>query len=170
VRISVSLGNGVSFSNGLIFGLLLAALAALTWTIWPNKRDVGSSFWAKLLEPLTIFTAALVGVSVLQWRTLDRTDDTFRAGERAFVFVTHNSVGWQRAEMINGEPVRQYPIVWENSGNSPTRDLVVKLYCLPLQPLPTDPNSLLENPYNCHYCLGQNRRCGEGRATIQLAS
>jgi hypothetical protein len=55
---------------------------------------------AKLREPMTLFTAilavatiVLVFVSFLQWHTLsqqavtmEKTDETMRAGERAFVF------------------------------------------------------------------------------------
>jgi hypothetical protein len=129
----VSLSDSASFVEGVVFALLLVVLAALAWE--------------RFREPLNIFTAVLalatmtlVYVSWLQQRTLEKTDETWRAGERAFVFVTHNNVGWQRAKMINGEIVREFPVVWENSGNSPTRDLVVKLYCLPLGPL------TIENP------------------------
>lgn len=101
--ISVSLGSSVSFSDGLAFGLLIAVLAALVWTNPPQE----------LRSPVTIFTGmlalatlGLVYVSFLQQRTLDqqartmeRTDETIRTGERAFVFVTNNNGGgWQRAE------------------------------------------------------------------------
>jgi hypothetical protein len=131
MRMSASLGDSASFSDGVLFVLLLIAVMALVWTMLS----------ARVREPLNVFTLVLaiatIGlaiVSFLQWRTLgqqarimERTDETFRAGERAFVFVTHNVGGWQRAEKIKGEIVRSYPIVWENSGASPTRDLVVKI-------------------------------------------
>jgi len=150
VWINISLSNDVSFSDGLIFGLLLAALAALIWTTSSDKKNVRNIFWIKKFDPLNIFTGilalatlALVVISILQWLTLDRTDQTFRAGERAFVFVTHSREGWQRAEKINDEIVREFPVVWENVGNSPTRGLLIKLYCPDVQPFAvTNPVSL----------------------------
>jgi hypothetical protein len=130
VRISVSLADSASFFDGVLFVLLLIAVTALVWTMLS----------AKVREPLNIFTCVLaiatIGltiVSFLQWRTLEKTDETWRAGERAFVFVTHNIAGWQQAKVVNGIINRTYPTVWENSGNSPTRDLVVELYCPEVQ-------------------------------------
>jgi hypothetical protein len=68
---------------------------------------------AKVREPLNIFTlllaVATIGlaiVSFLQWRTLDkqahtmeRTDETLRAGERAFVFLGQSGTGFQRLKL-----------------------------------------------------------------------
>jgi hypothetical protein len=42
--------------------------------------------WATIV--LALATAASVGVAALQWQTLDKTDETLKANERAFVFVT----------------------------------------------------------------------------------
>jgi hypothetical protein len=113
-----------------------------------RPRPADNSFWDKCKEPLNIFTAVLASataflafVSILQWRTLDqqartmeRTDETWRAGERAFVFLKLPGDGWQKAQITNGGiTMRTLPVTWENSGNSPTRDLVVKLYCVPPQ-------------------------------------
>jgi cytochrome bd-type quinol oxidase subunit 2 len=130
VRISIALADSASFFDGVLFVLLVIATAALIWTMLS----------AKVREPLNAFTCllaiatiGLVIVSFLQWRTLDKTDETFRAGERAFVFVTHNAAEWQPAQMINGQIVRFYPVVWENSGNSPTRDLTLEMHCPELQ-------------------------------------
>jgi hypothetical protein len=36
---------------------------------------------------LVLFTACLVFVGVLQWRTLNQTDETLRLGERSFVYI-----------------------------------------------------------------------------------
>jgi hypothetical protein len=138
VGTSVSLGSSATFLDGVLFALLLAILTALLWRI-PL---------AKLREPVTLFTAVLAFatavlafVAILQWRTLDqqarimdRTDETFRAGERAFVFLKLPGDGWQKAQINNGVTMRALPVTWENSGNSPTRDLVIKLYCVPPQP------------------------------------
>jgi hypothetical protein len=137
VRISVSLADSASFFDGVLFVLLLAAVTALVWTM----------FSAKVREPLNIFTAVLAFATVilafvafLQWRTLDqqartmeRTDGTIRTGERAFVFLKLPGDGWQKAHIANGITMRTLPVTWENSGYSPTRDLVVKLYCVPPQ-------------------------------------
>ena len=137
LRIGASLSDSATVSDGVLFVLFLIAVATLVWTMLP----------AKVREPLTIFngvlaiaTIGLAIVSFLQWRTLDRTDETFRAGERAFVFLKLPGDGWQPAQTINGEVDRALPVVWENSGNSPTRDLVIKLYCVPPQ------QNAVENP------------------------
>jgi hypothetical protein len=137
VRISVALADSASFFDGVLFVLLLIAVTALIWTMLS----------AKVREPLNAFTCVLavatlglVIVSFLQWRTLDKTDETFRAGERAFVFVTHNGGQWQPARMINGEVLRFLPVVWENSGNSPTRRLTFDLHC------PEAQESVVQNP------------------------
>jgi hypothetical protein len=139
-RFSVFLSDRATFFDGAVSVLVLVILTAL--------------IWERFREPLNLFTGvlalatmALVYVSDLQWRTLDKTDETWRAGERAFVFLTHNGAGWQQAKMIDGEIVRLFPVVWENSGNSPTRNLVVELYCLPLWPLTTgNPTTLPTKP------------------------
>jgi hypothetical protein len=131
VRISVSLADSASFFDGVLFVLLLMAVTALVWTMLS----------AKVREPLNIFTCVLaiatIGltiISFLQWRTLEKTDETWRVGERAFVFLKLPGDGWQKAQItINGITMRTLPVTWENSGNSPTRDLVVKLYCVPPQ-------------------------------------
>jgi hypothetical protein len=73
---------------------------------------------------------------------------TMRAGERAFVFPAQNNVAFlPDTKTIDGKIIRQYPVVWENSGNSPTVNLVIKTYCL--NPLPlseANPITLLHNP------------------------
>ena len=104
---------------------------------------------------LAIATVALVFVSWLQQRTLDKTDQTWRDGERAYVFPAPNVAVWQPATMANGIVTRAYPIVWENSGNSPTVNLIIKLYCL--KPLPlseANPIRLLDNPTAVQRLLG----------------
>lgn len=79
----MSVGDRATFFDGAVFVLVLVILTALIWD--------------KLREPLNLFTAvlalatiALVYVSGLQWRTLDKTDQTWRDGERAYVFPAHN--------------------------------------------------------------------------------
>jgi hypothetical protein len=117
-------------------------------------QNGGNGFWVKFLEPLNIFTAVLaaativlVYVSWLQRQTLEKTDETWRAGERAFVFVAQNGVGFLPAKMINGVVARSVPMVWENSGNSPTKNLVIELYCPRVQQSITlNPMALLDKP------------------------
>jgi hypothetical protein len=126
--------------DGAIFVLVLVVLTAL--------------IWERFREPLNLFTGvlalatvALVYVSGLQWRTLDKTDETWRAGERAYVFPAHNVAGWQAGQIKNGVIYRSFPAVWENSGTSPTRDLVAALYCPEVQSLPErNPIKLLNKP------------------------
>jgi hypothetical protein len=132
-------------SMEVILGLVMRA-KYFNYRKQSQRADI--SFWDKCKEPLNIFTfvlalatLALVIVSSLQWRTLDqqahtmdRTDETMRAGERAFVFLKLPGDGWQKAQITNGRTMRTLPVTWENSGNSPARDLVVKLYCVPPQP------------------------------------
>ena len=155
MSISVSFAHAFSLSDSIIVGLLLILIIAGLCALFPTK-------WS---EPLTLFTAVLAlativlaGVSFLQWKTfnrqaitldkqavtldqqastLEKTDATMRAGERAFVFVTHKGAGWQRPYMVDGQITRNYPIVWENSGNSPTKNLQLELYCLPITPYTT---------------------------------
>jgi hypothetical protein len=137
VRISVSLADSATFFDGVLFALLLAILTALLWKI-PL---------AKFRDPLTIFTGilalatfGLVYVSWLQSRTLDKTDETFRAGERAFVFPKQIGTIWTPAQVKNGVTYRSVPLEWENNGNSQSKRLIIELNC----PRPTW--SIEENP------------------------
>jgi hypothetical protein len=160
VRISVSLSDSTSFFDGVLFVLLLIAVTALVWTMLS----------AKVREPLNIFTCVLaiatIGltiVSFLQWRTLDKTDETFRAGERAFVFVTHNGAQWQPAKTINGEIFRVFPVVWENSGNSPTSRLTFELHCPEIQQsVAQNPMQLPSGPSSVHKLLGPKQSIWAG--------
>ncbi len=81
-------------------------------------------------ETFTILLLCVAGIiAFLQWRTLEKTDQTWKAGERAFVFARVDKAGWQPAEKIGNQVVRGFFVPIENSGNSPTKDLVVSLYC-----------------------------------------
>jgi hypothetical protein len=109
VGINVALGSGATFFNGALLVLVLIILAAL--------------MWERFREPLNMFTGvlalatlALVYVSVLQWRTLDKTDETMRAGERAFVFVKMFQLG-----VVND--VQKITPMLENSGSTPANPL-----------------------------------------------
>jgi hypothetical protein len=149
--ISVSLGDSVSLSDVVLVLLLLSAVTSLVWTMLPAKlRDPPTLFTgilALFTGVLALATAALVYVSWLQQRTLDKTDETFRAGERAFIFPAQNNVAFQPAKTIDGKVIRAYPIVWENSGNSPTVNLVIETYCLDSLPLAEkNPITVLHNP------------------------
>jgi hypothetical protein len=138
--VTASLSDSASFFDGVLVVLVLIIAAALVWD--------------RFREPVTMFTGvlalatlALVYVSVLQWRASEKTDETFRAGERAFVFPAQNNVAFQLAREIAGKVIRLYPIVWENSGNSPTVNLVIKTYCLDSLPLPEEnPIAVLHKP------------------------
>ena len=162
--INVSLGSSATFFDGVLAVLVVLILAALVWD--------------RFREPLTMFTGvlalatlALVYVSGLQWSTLDKTDETFRAGQRAFVFPTHNN-GWQGAETIDGVVRRAYPVGWENSGNSPTRNLVVKTYCPQVQPLSErSPITLPDTPvFEVKLLLGPKQNTWSGGCTYSTAA
>jgi hypothetical protein len=106
---------------------------------------------------------ALVYVSWLQQRTLEKTDETFRAGERAFVFVTHSIAGWQPAQTINGEIVRYFPVVWENSGNSPASRLTFETHCpLIQQSVVQNPIQLPSGPSSVQKLLGPKQSIWSG--------
>jgi hypothetical protein len=135
--ISISLGGGATFFNGALFALVLVIIAALTWE--------------KFRDPLNIFTGvlalatlALVYVSALQWRTLEKTDETARASERAFVFPAPKKAEWRPAVKNKDVVTREFPVVWENSGNSPTVNLVIETYCHNPVPL-SEENPITQN-------------------------
>jgi hypothetical protein len=100
-----------------------------------NHTKSKNRFWAALRDPLNIFTgvlaistAGLVVVAAVQSYILEKTDQTFRAGERAFVFVKGQNT-WLPAETFNTNILRSYVVEWENSGNTETKNLFVRLYC-----------------------------------------
>jgi hypothetical protein len=128
VGINVSLGDGATFFNGALFVLVLVIIAAL---VWERFRDTLNMFTGVL----ALATLALVYVSALQWSTLEKTDETARASERAFVFPAQNHVQWLPAVKNKDVVTREFPVVWENSGNSPTVNLVIETYCLSPVPL-----------------------------------
>jgi hypothetical protein len=74
-----------------------------------------------------VVTVALAGVAWLQWGTLEKTDHTLRAGQRAFVFVKQGA--WTTGKKVGDEVNRSLAVVWENNGNSQTRDMRVSLWC-----------------------------------------
>jgi hypothetical protein len=117
------------------------ALASLI--IW-DARDK-ESWQTKLKDPLTVFTAILalgtVGlavIAVLQWLTLEKTDQTSRLRDRAFIY-------------FSDPPLTPYPpdkpIVWGagisvlNAGNMPARRIAIQYDCpdAPMSDQITDP-------------------------------
>jgi hypothetical protein len=101
-----------------------------------NQKKSGSRrdpiVWATIVIAFFAFISACI--AGLQWCTLEKTNETMRAGERAFVFVKQGPTNWFDTK-INGKDVsRSFVVEWENSGNSQTRDMVIQLFCVPLQP------------------------------------
>jgi hypothetical protein len=92
-----------------------------------RREAISSSLRNKLKDPLTIFTFLLVLVAALQWRTLEKTDATLRAGQRAFVFLD----GIQMTQ----HPIQPQGYIWyftasiQNNGATQTKDLVHRLAC-----------------------------------------
>jgi hypothetical protein len=109
VRISVSLGDKVSFGDGLAVVLLVMVVAAVLWIMLP----------AKLRDPMTLFTAilavatiVLAFVSVLQWRTLEKTDETMRAAERPFIGIDPSEITMRAGNKFNRPIIRIERRVW----------------------------------------------------------
>lgn len=92
---------------------------------WFNKSDP----MAKLTGWLAAFTGLLVLVTLGSIYVLKKTDDTLRAGQRAFVFVKFQPDHWTVAKKVGSETVRSFFIEWENNGNSQAKDLTVFLWC-----------------------------------------
>jgi hypothetical protein len=78
---------------------------------------------------LALGTVALAIVAVFQWLTLEKTDHTLRAGQRAFVFVNRPVSSWTAARKVGSETVRSFYVEWENNGNSQAKNLRVALWC-----------------------------------------
>lgn len=108
----------------------LPVLALILW----DTRDT-EAWEGKIKEPLTVFTAllavatvALAFVAGLQWDTLEKTDHTLRAGQRAFVFL--NGI------TMTEHPVQPTGYEWyftasiENNGSTQTKGLFHRLSCV----------------------------------------
>lgn len=100
------------------------------------ENKYSERWWVKFKDPLSIFTfvlavatIVLTWVAILQKWTLDRTDETARAGQRAFVFPKQEGNNWTTGRKDGEEVRRSFAVVWENSGNSPTREMTVSLWC-----------------------------------------
>jgi hypothetical protein len=92
----------------------------------PTIDKKGSNgFWSKTKDPLNLFTAILAVSTILltviagfQWRTLEKTDQTIKAQERAFLYVeTFNTA-------TNGNTLVAAP-VWKNSGSTPATSVQI---------------------------------------------
>jgi hypothetical protein len=101
-----------------------------------RDKERSEGWKSKLKDPIAIFTGilafgtvALAVIAVFQWCTLEKTDKTLRAGQRAFVFVNQSPGQWIEPTTIDNEIVQRWHIEWENSGNSQTKDLTLELYC-----------------------------------------
>jgi hypothetical protein len=114
------------------FCLLSPWLALIGLIVW-DTREKGT--WrTKWKEPLALFTAilafatvALVWVAKLQWNTLEKTDETLRAGQRAFVFLENIQ--------MNQQPALPQGFIWyfvpnlRNNGTTQTKNLTTRLTC-----------------------------------------
>jgi hypothetical protein len=127
------------------FCLLSPWLAFVGLIIW-DTREKGT--WrTKLKEPLTLFTAvlaiatiALVWVAILQWDTLEKTDhtvkETLQQNRDALVIQQR---AFMTAKEVRFEPLTLFGIkgatwlanvFWENSGNTPTKNLTIIANCV----------------------------------------
>jgi hypothetical protein len=112
-----------------------------------KNKAVAAQLRNRLTDPITIFTGILCIVGLLQWCTLEKTDDTMRAGGRAFVFVKQSPGQWTTPRKIGNEIVHSWHIEWENSGNSQTKELILELYCVrPQKTSVADPISAYGKP------------------------
>jgi hypothetical protein len=98
----------------------------LCYIIWRKICEAFRPF--RLITDVGFFTAILAVVAGLQWHTLDKTDATLRAGQRAFVFVKTPG-NWTVAKMVGDEARRAYFVELGNNGNSQTKNLTFSLYC-----------------------------------------
>jgi hypothetical protein len=79
------------------------------------RERLGHSF----SDPITWFTLLLVIVGVLQWRTLDKTDQTLRLQQRAWLeFIT-----MQLAAIPEKDQSIRFRIIYSNSGREPATDM-----------------------------------------------
>lgn len=81
------------------------------WKEWADR-------WRR--DPLTIFTFLLVVVGAFQWHTLEKTDETAKAAQRASIFIND-------AELLphnDGTPTSWWVVpLWENGGNIAAQEL-----------------------------------------------
>ncbi len=94
-----------------------------------QDKKIAEGWKTKLKDPITLFTGVLAILAFAQWYTLEKTDDTLRAGERAFVFVKQEPNSWTVARKVGDEVTRTFGVIWENNGNSQTRDMKITLWC-----------------------------------------
>jgi hypothetical protein len=106
-----------------------------------NKRAAATKadkkkLWFRQREPIDRFTgwlvawtALLFAATVISAGILWKTDQTLRAGQRAFVFVKFSDSHWSQGWTVGNDTLREYYIEWENNGNSQTKDLKVSLFC-----------------------------------------
>jgi hypothetical protein len=115
-----------------------------------NERLMAS--WTRRVG---IFTAVLAATSIVtgviffyQWRAMHEANEDTRnaliAIQRAFVFV--ETTKWQPFKEPAGNDVVAWNVYphWENSGNTPTRDLEVQVYC-PVSDTPVDDPTMLKS-------------------------
>jgi hypothetical protein len=120
-------------------------LAFVGLVIW-DTREKG--VWrGKFQDPMTLFTAvlavatvALVWVAALQWDTLEKTDHTIKETlqqNRDALVVQQRA--FMTAKEIRFEPLTMFGIkgatwlanvYWENSGNTPTKNLTIVANCV----------------------------------------
>ncbi|WP_156164597.1 hypothetical protein [Bradyrhizobium sp. LTSP885] len=120
-------------------------LALIALIIWDTREK--NTWRTTLKEPLTLFTAilavatvALVWVAALQWETLENTDHTIKETlqqNRDSLVIQQRA--FMTAKEIRFEPLTMFGIkgatwladvFWENSGNTPTKNLTVIANCV----------------------------------------
>jgi hypothetical protein len=98
-------------------------------------EEVGQRWFAKLTDPLALFTAALVAatlllalISLLQWRTLEKTDNTLWANQRPWVQVHLAFDKPLKLSELEGARSVTVPVSLslQNHGNVPATDIVIK--------------------------------------------
>jgi hypothetical protein len=82
-----------------------------------------------LTAVLALFTGALAVVSVLQWLTLEKTDETFWAGQRPWIGVSNwqpEYIYTERGELHERRAHLSFQIQITNFGNMPALDVQVQ--------------------------------------------
>jgi hypothetical protein len=76
-----------------------------------------------------IATVAIAIVASLQWETLEKTDETMRASQRAYVYF--DKIVPSVTDEPNNQKIWTFIANWGNSGNATTKNLTFISACLP---------------------------------------
>ena len=124
------------------------------------EKKYSERWWVRFKEPISVFTfvlsistIALTWVAVLQKRTLDRTDETLRANERAFVNVKNWEIIPEKDEKSQSTQWKPQVLIG-NSGNTPTKNLHILQGMGSSDDDPIDPEEHMDGLHTTPFSLG----------------